>query len=94
MKLETDIKVEVRKEDEDENEDDSFTSASESNDIVVTPNGVKLTLDLPDLEAAYHVIECAFNKVAGQMALSPDNKVMHSKMRALKKDYSEYTLCT
>lgn len=85
LKLDSDIKIEPKQEEDDE--EDSFSgSAESSNDIVSTSNGFKITMELPDMDAVNHVFECAFNKVAGKMALKPESAIMYSKMiRTLKK---------
>ncbi|XP_055848941.1 cellular tumor antigen p53 isoform X2 [Episyrphus balteatus] len=88
-KVDSEIKIEPKQEEDDE--EDSFSGSTETNDIVMTPNGgVRITMELPDMEAANHVYECAFNKVAGQMALKPESAIMYARIiKALKKSYAK-----
>lgn len=88
LKLDSDIKIEPKP--EEDKEDDSFSSSTESNDIVPTPNGFKITMELPNMEAVHHVFDCAFNKVTGQMAHNPESAILYAKtIRPLKKSWAK-----
>ncbi|XP_055904355.1 cellular tumor antigen p53 isoform X2 [Eupeodes corollae] len=85
LKIDSDIKVEPKQEQEDE-EEDSFLNSTESNDMIITPNGVRITMDVSDIEVAHQVFDYAFCKVTGQMAMKPENAIKYSRvMKSLKK---------
>lgn len=58
--------AEVKKEPEEPDPSNNETSPNPSPDAAAP---ITLTLSLPNIEVAQHVLECAFNKIAGMMAV-------------------------